>query len=218
MEQGQTKLSPWLAVWIRPRETVRAQLDTGQPVKWMIPIALGAGILNVLDRASGKSAGDMMSFGALIALILIGGMVGGLISLYLGSALFVWVGRWYGGTGSYSELRTALTLGSFMPTIATGILWIPLLLVYGEENFTYFTPEIDASPVLFSSISFAILALSIWSLVLMLKAVGEAHQFSAWRALGSIVVMGGIALGIIIVIGIITLIIGIIISNPIFSP
>ncbi|WP_042170345.1 YIP1 family protein [Paenibacillus gorillae] len=201
MEQGQTKqLSPWLAVWIRPRETVRAQLDSGQPVKWMIPIALGAGILNALDKVSGRSFVDTMSLGALIAFIIIGGMIGGLIGLYLGSAVFVWIGRWLGGEGSYSDLRTALTMGSYIPSIGMGVLWIPNLLLYGKDNFTSVNPSSDAYPMLNYLLLMVSLLLTIWNLLISLHAVGEAHQFSAWRALGSVAIIFGMLLVVVVIV------------------
>ncbi|GGG85345.1 Yip1 family protein [Paenibacillus radicis (ex Gao et al. 2016)] len=204
MEQGQTKLSPWLAVWIRPRETVREQLDTGQPIKWMIPIALGAGILNVLDRASSRSMGDTMSMGALLALVIIGGMIAGLVGLYLGSAIFVWIGKWLGGEGSYSDLLTALTVGNLMPSIGMGILWIPKLLLYGKDNFTSISPSINAYPMLDYMLLMVSLLLTIWNLIISLHAVGEAHQFSAWRALGSVAILFGMIIGVALIVGIFT--------------
>lgn len=55
------------------------------------------------------------------------------------------------------------------------------------------TPRIDASPVLALAIlGFAAIEviLATWSIVLTLKCVGEAHQFSAWKGLASIVLAG----------------------------
>ena len=58
--------------------------------------------------------------------------------------------------------------------------------------FTSDTPTLAANPVL----ALALMAtgvieivLGIWCFVIMLKCLGEVHEFSAWRALGSILLV-----------------------------
>jgi hypothetical protein len=59
--------------------------------------------------------------------------------------------------------------------------------------FTTATPTLDANPLLLVPLAVLILleaAIGAWSLVVFLKALGEAHGFSAWRSLGASAIAG----------------------------
>ena len=73
-----------------------------------------------------------------------------------------------------------------------GLLWIPSIALFGDENFTSATPRLDNDPALASAMLFLAgleLIGSIWAIVISLKCLGQAHKFSAWRALGSVLLM-----------------------------
>jgi len=200
---------PWLEVWIRPRKVVRSFLDSSNPTRYMILIAWFAGMFSVLDRASEKSALDNMPALALLPLVVIGGFLGGLLALYLGGALFKWVGSWLGGTGTHEDMRVAVTRGYNTLSIIIGLLWIPNLLLAGGDMFTEATPRLDNH--IFLSLSLLVitlveLALIIWGFVVGLHAIGEAHRFSAWKSLLAAFI---IIIMVLILIAIIALLIGI---------
>lgn len=180
--------SPWLTIWTKPRRTVRAFLDSENPRRNMIWLAWAAGFLSSLNRASSQNTGDHMSVPAIVLLSIVTGIIAGLFTLYAGSYLLKITGRWLGGSGSTEDLQTALARGLCMPAILTGVLWLPELLLLGNEMFTTETPLLE-SPIILLIYTILLLlevVLAVWSAIITLKAIGEAHRFSAWKALFSI--------------------------------
>jgi hypothetical protein len=199
-------LAPWLNVWVRTRETIRQFLDSSNPPRHMIVIALLAGIVNALNQASSRGYLDDSSLGTLIFVVIAGGIIGGLVSLYFLAVVLQWTGSWLGGTGTSAELRVAVTRGINVPAIMVGILWIPEILLFGQELFTTEMPRVNASPLL-TGLYYLFLGtegiLGLWSIFIALEAIGEAHRFSLWKALGSVVIPVIILLLIIFIIMII---------------
>ena len=181
-------LSPFLSIWIKPRETIRKIVDT-DPTKYVTVLAMLAGIGQALDRASSRNMGDSLPLIALLGLCLIFGPSGGSISLYIGGALYRWSGSWLGGQASSEEVRAAIAWSS-VPIIFTLPLWIPELLLFGEEMFTKATPKLNANPllgiVLLGFVAVEVIV-GIWAFVVFMKGLGEVQKFSAWKALGSVI-------------------------------
>jgi hypothetical protein len=110
--------------------------------------------------------------------------VAGVAGLYLSS----WIGRitggWLGGTATTSQLRQALAW-SMVPQIWISPLAPLTLLLFGREWFEDAKPTIDGSGIL--SLAYGALVavqfvVGIWTIVINMKAIGEAHGFSAWKA------------------------------------
>jgi len=180
-------LSPFLSIWVKPRETIRKIVET-DPTKHVILLAMLAGIGQALDRASSRNAGDTIPLLAILGVCIILGPIGGIISLYLGGALYRWSGSWLGGKASSEEVRAAIAWSS-IPTIFILPLWILELLIFGEEMFTSSTPNIDANPLLLAILlGFAAIELvvGLWALVVFLQSLGEVHGFSGWKAFGTV--------------------------------
>lgn len=190
-----TKLNPWWSMWIYPRATVRQILDSG--ATRMVPILAAVyGISYVLDRASMRGVPPSMSPWAVLALAIVIGPLSGFISVYLGGAIMGWIGRRLGGVGTTQEVRTAMAWAS-VPHIEALVLWIPTLALFGREVFyndnPIFDAWADAQPLVVWPAMLLLLLVSvtagIWSVVVTLKCLAEAHQFSAWRALTSVLVV-----------------------------
>jgi hypothetical protein len=180
-------VNPWVSIWTRPRETVRYLLET-DPERMVLVLAALGGISQLLDQASTRNAGDTFPVTTAVLLAVLLGPAIGLFSLFLGSILVAWTGRWMGGGGSARQLRTALAWAN-VPLVASLLLWIPLMLGVGEEMFTSYTPRLESSPVLALMVlllGMVGIVLAIWSLVILLKGVGEVQGFSAWKALGNV--------------------------------
>jgi len=181
-------LNPWFTMWLHPRATTRQILDT-DPARLVIVLAMFGGVLNALDRASLKSLGDDLPVPMIFALAIPVGMIGGLIALYLGGALIRWTGSRLGGQASAVQVRAALAWGH-VPVYWAGLLWLPYLGFFGDEIFMSEMPSVEARPwLLLVLVNLAVLemGLGIWGLVTLVLAVAEAHRFSGWRSLGSIV-------------------------------
>ena len=77
-----------------------------------------------------------------------------------------------------------------------------MIALFGDECFTSLTPRLDEDPVLASAMLFlGLIELigAIWAIVISLKCLGQAHKFSAWRALGSVLLMVLVLVGFFVV-------------------
>lgn len=187
-QTSEQTLSPFFSILIKPRETIRKIVDT-DPTKYVILLAVSAGISQALDRASSNNIGDSYSLIAILIICLIFGSIGGIISMYLGGALYRWSGSWLGGQATAEEVRATIAWSS-IPIIFILPLWIPKLLIFGKDMFATTTPKLDANPFLVVFlIGFLVIEViaGIWAFVVFLKSLGEIHNFSTWKALGSVI-------------------------------
>jgi hypothetical protein len=180
-------LNPWISMWVEPRETIQ-QIISSNPTRTVLLLAALSGFGSALDKASIKSMGDMFELPIIFSIAAIAGPIGGILSLYLGGALVRWTGTWIGGVASSQNIRAALAWSS-VPLIWALLIWIPELALIGDELFTSETPRMDASYTLllaFLGLSLIELVIAIWTLVILLKSLGQVQGFSAWRALGNL--------------------------------
>ena len=203
MEHHHPTLNPWLSIWTKPRATMQQILAT-DPQHQVLLLAMLAGVVQVLQRASAKNLGDHFELPYVMLLAAIGGPIAGIITLYISSILLHWTGRFIGGHASSQHIRTAIAWAG-VPTICALLLWLPALVLFGQELFTSQTPVIASNPLLaMLLLGFAALKIIIglWAFVLLLKCIAQAQGFSAWLALGNLVLS---VLAIIVPIGLIVL-------------
>lgn len=185
------RINPLLGIFTQPRRAMR-QILTEDPEQGVVFLAMLAGVFQAWDHAADKSMGDDVSFLMIVLLGMGIGAATGVISAYCGGWLLHQACRLVGGGADQTSTRSAMVWGS-MPIIASGFLWIPELALFREEKFTSEMPRTLENPALSGvliAFGFAHLVLGVWGLVTMCKCVGEAHQFSAWRALGAMFVSG----------------------------
>jgi len=193
-------------MWTKPRATIQQIVDTN-PEHLVMILAAISGFSQVLSRASMRSMGDELAWPFIFLIAAIAGPIGGIIGLYIASALIRWTGSWIGGNASSQNIRAALAWSS-VPIIWALILWLPELALFGQELFTTETPIIDANPSLvILMLGFAAIELSIgiWTAVVFLKCLGQVQGFSAWKALGN-----AFLAGIVIVIPIAVIVFGLV--------
>jgi hypothetical protein len=187
MSEASAVMNPWVTIWTRPRATVRHLIET-DPGRSVLLLAALSGVSQTLDRASTQSAGDAFSMSTILLIAVLAGPLFGLIGLYIGAALTEWTGRWIGGKGTVANLRTAMAW-SCVPVVASLALWVVNLALFGSDMFTTAMPRIEANPalaLLLIASGFCAVVLGVWTLVLALKGIGEAQGFSAWKALGNV--------------------------------
>lgn len=184
------KESKWFSIWVKPRATIRKIINT-DPKRTIIPLAIFLGIITALTWlvADWYMLPEQRSeFSPLFLIIgLVGGIVTSLVTLYLGSLLLMWTGRWFKGKGSYTNVKCAFGWNNY-PLIVGAIFGLLAALAMGHPQ-----PAVN---VVLSTISAIIY---VWSFILLVKMIAEAHLFSSWRSLIAVI----IALAIVIVISII---------------
>jgi hypothetical protein len=182
--------NPFLTIWTRPRATIRGIIET-DPTYRVIALTSASGIVGALNNAAQRNAGDRLPLSAILGMAIVLGPIGGLIGLYIGAWFVGLSGRWLGGRADSEEVRAALAW-SAAPTLVVIPIWIIQLAVFGHEMFTSATPSVEANPALYILVittAVAEFALAIWSFVILLKTLGEVQGFSAWRALGSMLLI-----------------------------
>jgi hypothetical protein len=112
-------------------------------------------------------------------------------SIYGLGALYRWAGAMLGGTATAVEVRAAI-VWSQVPE-----LYLMTVIIIATV-FGFNTQTVPPSTSLFSIVESIV---GIWVFVISLKCLGEVHRFSAWRALGAILVgilaMLAMAIGVI---------------------
>ncbi len=182
--------NPFLTIWTKPRATIRAIVDI-DPTYRVIPLAMAAGVVQALDRAAQRNAGDKLPLAGILVTAITLGPISGVVGLYIGGALLGWSGRLLGGRAESEKVRAALAWGQ-VPLLGSIPIWLVQLGLVGREMFTSETPTLTANPVLglaLMATGLIEILLGIWCFVTMLKCLGEVHEFSAWRALGSILLV-----------------------------
>jgi hypothetical protein len=199
---AQFDASPFVGVWLSPRDTVRSIVNS-DPRYMVLPLAAAAGITQSLDRAVGKNAGDVVSLPVILLMVLVLGPIGGIIGLHIGARLLHFTGKWLGGTATPEEIRAAVAWGG-VPALWGALLWVPILLLSGAAVFTsdMSVNEVNGVALLLSGAMILVqVGTAIWSVFTGLHTLGEVQGFSAWKAFANGFLAGLVVLVPLIVIG-----------------
>jgi len=195
---GDVWVDSWFSIWYRPRATIRAIVDTDAR-KFVLGLAWFAGALAGLNSQVMLATVDLPSnlphlprFGPFgIAMVALFSGLLSVASIYGLGALYRWAGAMLGGTATAVEVRAAI-VWSQVPE-----LYLMTVIIIATV-FGFNTPTVPPSTSLFSVVESIV---GIWVFVISLKCLGEVHRFSAWRALGAILVgilaMLAMAIGVI---------------------
>jgi hypothetical protein len=186
---------PWFTMWLYPRQTMRYILETDLK-KNVFLLAVIGGMISMLNRVSANGMEVRESPETIFLLCVIGGPIVGLFSVYGVGALFTMIGRWVGGTGSYEEVRTALGWAQ-VPIVWSGLLWAAEYLMFGKD---FFTPKFPGNRDMFTVEAAGYLmiladtAVGIWSIVVLVNCLAEAHRMPLLKAFWScLILLGGFA-------------------------
>jgi hypothetical protein len=185
------RVTPWFSIWTAPRPTLRAILAGAGPRR-ILPIAALLGISQALGAAVSRPLADTVPAGRLLAGALLLGPPIGVLWIHIMGFLVRLTGRWLGGRADAAAVRTALAWSS-VPLAWGLLLWLPRAALLGDELFHPVPAGIEGhapSEALFGLLVLLEAAIRIWALVAGAKCVGEAHRFSAWRAVGAFLLAG----------------------------
>lgn len=173
-------LNPWRAMWLHPRRTLRGILSTN-PRHFVLLLVLAAGIGTVCMQGL-RFWWPAYQAGALV-LAVSAGVVLGVVRLYFFGWWYRWIGSWLGGSAKAIEVRAAIAWAG-LPTVGLFGLWAVLAVLSPEATVTGGVVT-SGVPVGFLLVS---VVLWIWQAALSCHALGEAHQFSSWKGLGTLVI------------------------------
>ncbi|MGN7312224.1 YIP1 family protein [Alkalicoccobacillus gibsonii] len=184
------KLNPWLHIWFKPRAVIRQELEKPDREKYFILLSIVIGMLTAFTGYEQDS--PVLNPLSLTLVVVFGGAAGGLFMLYFISWVNAVVGRWLGGRGYASDLRVAALRGSMVPSLLTVFIGLIDFAIRGEEffysvNLLIETREMSTLAFIAGGMPPALIVLQViafvWTFIISLKSIGEAHGFSAWMAL-----------------------------------
>jgi Yip1 domain len=193
-------LSPFIRIWIEPRPTIRAIVER-DPRRYVIALAAIGPALVAMESAWSQMASAQTSPSILwpleVALIAVFAGVMGVLVLYFNGAMLRWTGSILGGTATKIETRAALAW-SRVPGIAAALINVAVMLLGVATPPAMMTGHFPAFTPSFIGLGFVNFVLGVWGFVVLLQCLGEVHGFSAWRALGAILIEAGIFIGALI--------------------
>jgi Yip1 domain len=186
-------------IMIKPRETLRRILDAGRD-RMLIPlVALAAisGFVGDFDRASiDMLRGGRFPPALVIATLILASIAIALIVFYIVSWAVYGIGKLLEGTGTPSDIRSALAWG-LAPLIWALLYRLPIVFFGPRVAMQMGSERFRIDPGLFRSgcllgVVFGIIELGMlaWCVAVTSNTIGEAHRFSSWRGLATIVLVG----------------------------
>jgi signal peptidase I len=164
--EEKTVRSPWLTVWLGPRQTIERLVAT-RPTYFVWPLAILGAIASFYSQISViDSAGYLLNWQLALSLLLFGALVG-TVWLYLSGFMLSWIGRLFGGQASALHMRTVFAW-SWLPTILGFVIILAIATVTGRDSAS------DSVPLL-------VLGFSVWSFVVFLLMIGRIQRFDFWR-------------------------------------
>ena len=108
----------------------------------------------------------------------------------LAAGLFYWTGKWIGGIGTFQNIRGAVARSN-VPSLVNTLIWIMNMLMFGKRIFSagfFVMPVLGGELAFVVLVSFVQLAVAVWAFIILLKALGEAQGFSAWKGLLNVLI------------------------------
>lgn len=183
---------PWLAIWTKPRTTIRSIVDS-DPTRNFVPLAALGGVFQALGQASAAKIGDSRGLLQVLAICTILGPIAGIIGIYVFAFIVRMISRLLGGTASLDETRAAIAWSN-VPVVAALGLWTVQIVVFENENFTTETPWIDSMAGNQLFLAFSILGVCLywiarlWGILIGIACVAEVNRFSVLKAMVAFVV------------------------------
>jgi hypothetical protein len=191
MANGATdSIAPFFTIWTEPRETIRRIVDT-DPSRYVFALAAIAPVLATLEsqwsRALGSSGNVSALWPIMVVFAVAAAALFGIGALYLNGVVLRWSSGLLGGTATRAEVRAAIAW-SQVPSIVAGAITLAALLtgaivppVSGAGGALKASPQLLELGLLNGILTF-------WGFIVSLKCLGEVNRFSAWRALGAVLI------------------------------
>lgn len=169
-------VNPWVTIWLQPRATIRDAINSAKtPLALMIFLIVVTGCIETVTNF--MSEGDRpLSLVMLIVVIILSSLIS-LGGWFIIAGLIGMIGRGLGGNGSNEDIRIAVAL-AMIPTFVSAIFTLLALI-------TYKIGQVELEMML----AFVGMFFSIWAIFTYIKSIAEAHRFSAWLSLATLLLM-----------------------------
>ena len=174
-------MNPFLSVWLHPKQTARYVIEHKTIVYALMLVVIGyiaSGFSGFMNSELYPDFSYVWIF--LISIIL--GPILGIIMMFIASGIVFLIGKLLKGTGSFWDVFKASSLSS-IPAIFTGPFYILWMFVSPESFF--FEDGVSAIAVI---VSIIMIVTAIWSVIILVAAIAEAHQFSIIRSIISLII------------------------------
>lgn len=193
------KMNPWFTMWVYPRKTTRYVIENSKMTS-VILLAMLSGVGSALNTASNRDLGEITSTSTIIFISFIFGPLLGLLGWFIFSFISYIVGKWFGGSGSMKELQKAIAW-AYVPLVWSLLFWIPELAIMGDAMFQSVEVDIGVGQaIILLILALLELTICIWYIVSNIKAISEAHRFSAWKGLLTVLLPSSIIVFVLIII------------------
>lgn len=191
MEQenkGMCGRCPFWAMWVKPRETIRKIVDKNPKMGfWWLSLLYGINFMFFLSQVFYLSR-QLPLWGIIVGSLVLATPVGALlISIY--SIIVLWLGKLIKGTANYSLVRAAVAW-SVVTNIVNVVAWVIYIITFGSLVFLpsfHVMHFSGVSSIILTLCGWATLVAAIWSIVILVQALGEVQGFSAWMGLLNVV-------------------------------
>jgi len=172
--------NPWVSMWMHPRLTLQNLIDTGTEFDGFFSVVIIAGIAQKLSDTFFDTNVPSDTILKLLGFAVVGGIISSLIYLLLASYLIHLIGQYLGGKASRDNIIAAVGW-SEMPLACSMLIWILYIPLFASGVIG---GEVQDQSI--SSASFAIttiilliqVTLTLWSVVILLSAIGQVQRFS----------------------------------------
>ncbi|WP_313237811.1 Yip1 family protein [Sporosarcina ureae] len=187
-------MKPLISIWTQPKQTIRYVLEYKTWsysffILFLTSISVGMTSFTETDFLPD------LSLPVIILLSIVSSFIGTIISLFISSALYTWVGKWLGGRGNFKDMVQMSPIAS-IPMIWMMPINLLLVIIFGKDLFVDMMNNADAD--VFGTLSttlmitnFLTFSLGIFSTVILSKGIGIVHHFSSWRGFGTIMIVVG---------------------------
>lgn len=199
-------------IMIRPRQTMREVLDAPGG-RWVLPIVLItmlSAVIGDFDIHLFRRAIQQKQILYLAPIILVVGTLVWLAVFYLFSWVAYLIGqKAFEGAGSAADVRAAVAWG-VVPAIWALLYRIPAMFFVQRENVDIGAGKFRISRVMaegcWTGLLMGVLefAAFVWTVVLVSNTIGEAHRFSSWRGLATLLMTCAVPL-VVLIAGVLTL-------------
>jgi hypothetical protein len=187
--------SPWVSVWVHPRETIRSIIaENSRRSLWILAFIYG--FTSLLNCFQSFPIASYMGMIPMLLISIIFAPFWGYAFFVIWSWVVVWTGKLLKGQGNFETVRAAYAW-SCVPLLGNIPLWLLLILFYSQFLFYGIQDQIvqPGAAMLLFLILIAKLVFAIWASVIYLQMLAEVQHFSILRSIGN-VILASLIIGI----------------------